>query len=431
MSQLKTITLVAAIAALAGGAYYAYAPSAKKNAENANAKNSESAAKSAASAPASAGGAASKGDSRPVSVSTILTQKKDFPVRLQANGVVSSLNTVDIRPQITSTVARVHIKEGQFVRAGELLFTLDSRNDEVNLAKAQAQLDKDMATLADLQRQLARSKDLVSKKFVAQSALDTSQTQVDAQQAVIASDKATVNAAKVALSYNRIVAPASGRTGIISVFVGSLVQPNSTATPMVTITQIDPIAVTFPLPQRHLNDALQSMRNADSFVQASLPDGQGKYKGKLQFVDNVVDAASGTVKVKAVFDNKEMKLWPGAYVNLDMSVRTIKDAVVVPQDAIVIGARAKSVYVVNAESKAEVKPVTVLESYGNEAVISGVEAGVKIVLDGKQNLRPGGLVKERSADDKDAAKAKDGKEAKEGKPAKAAEAHSASAASAS
>lgn len=431
MSQLKTITLVAAIAALAGGAYYAYAPSAQKNAENANAKNSESAAKSAASAPASAGGAASKGDSRPVSVSTILTQKKDFPVRLQANGVVSSLNTVDIRPQITSTVARVHIKEGQFVRAGELLFTLDSRNDEVNLAKAQAQLDKDMATLADLQRQLARSKDLVSKKFVAQSALDTSQTQVDAQQAVIASDKATVNAAKVALSYNRIVAPASGRTGIISVFVGSLVQPNSTATPMVTITQIDPIAVTFPLPQRHLNDALQSMRNADSFVQASLPDGQGKYKGKLQFVDNVVDAASGTVKVKAVFDNKEMKLWPGAYVNLDMSVRTIKDAVVVPQDAIVIGARGKSVYVVNAESKAEVKPVTVLESYGNEAVISGVEAGVKIVLDGKQNLRPGGLVKERSADDKDAAKAKDGKEAKEGKPAKAAEAHSASAASAS
>ncbi len=431
MSQLKTITLVAAIAALAGGAYYAYAPSAQKNAENANAKNSESAAKSAASAPASAGGAASKGDSRPVSVSTIMTQKKDFPVRLQANGVVSSLNTVDIRPQITSTVTRVHIKEGQFVRAGELLFTLDSRNDEVNLAKAQAQLDKDMATLADLQRQLVRSKDLVSKKFVAQSALDTSQTQVDAQQAVIASDKAAVNAAKVALSYNRIVAPASGRTGIISVFVGSLVQPNSTATPMVTITQIDPIAVTFPLPQRHLNDALQSMRNADSFVQASLPDGQGKYKGKLQFVDNVVDAASGTVKVKAVFDNKEMKLWPGAYVNLDMSVRTIKDAVVVPQDAIVIGARGKSVYVVNAESKAEVKPVTVLESYGNEAVISGVEAGVKIVLDGKQNLRPGGLVKERSADDKDAAKAKDGKEAKEGKPAKAAEAHSASAASAS
>jgi RND family efflux transporter MFP subunit len=431
MSQLKTITLVAAIAALAGGAYYAYAPSAQKNAENANAKNSESAAKSAASAPASAGGAASKGDSRPVSVSTILTQKKDFPVRLQANGVVSSLNTVDIRPQITSTVARVHIKEGQFVRAGELLFTLDSRNDEVNLAKAQAQLDKDMATLADLQRQLVRSKDLVSKKFVAQSALDTSQTQVDAQQAVIAADKAAVNAAKVALSYNRIVAPASGRTGIISVFVGSLVQPNATAAAMVTITQIDPIAVTFPLPQRHLNDALQSMRNADSFVQASLPDGQGKYKGKLQFVDNVVDAASGTVKVKAVFDNKEMKLWPGAYVNLDMSVRTIKDAVVVPQDAIVVGARGKSVYVVNAESKAEVKPVTVLESYGNEAVISGVEAGVKIVLDGKQNLRPGGLVKERSADDKDAAKAKDGKEAKEGKPAKAAEAHSASAASAS
>ncbi len=118
---------------------------------------------------------------------------------------------------MSSTIAKVHIKEGQFVKAGDVLFTLDSRADEVNLAKAQAQLDKDLATLADYQRQLVRSKDLVSKKFVAQSAADTSQTQVDTQQAVIASDKAAVNAARVALSYNRIVAPSAGRTGIISV----------------------------------------------------------------------------------------------------------------------------------------------------------------------------------------------------------------------
>ncbi|MBC3876349.1 efflux RND transporter periplasmic adaptor subunit [Undibacterium sp. FT79W] len=420
MSQLKNFTIVAVIAALAGGTYYFVAPSQKNKAD-----------------PLAAGktsGAKNDAQSRPVSVSTIVAQKRDYPVRIAANGMVSALNTVDIRPQVTSTVAKVHIKEGQFVRAGDLLFTLDSRTDEVNLAKAQAQLDKDLATLADNQRQLARSKELLAKKFVAQSALDSSQTLVDAQQAVVASDKAAVAAARVALSYNRIVAPSAGRTGIISVFPGSLVQPSATATAMVTITQMNPIAVTFPLPQRNLPDALQSMQGQDSYVTASLPDGVSKFKGKLQFVDNAVDAASGTVKVKAVFDNKEMKLWPGAYVNLEMSVQTLKDAVVVPQDAVVVGARGKSVYIVNAESKAELKPVVVTQSFGTDAVVSGIEAGAKVVLEGKQNLRPGALVKERGADAKEGDKS--GKGDKSGAAAakvseKPSAASSASAASAS
>lgn len=387
MSKFKTLIIVAAIAAVSGVTYTVWKSSVKANAENT--------AKSA-NGPGSA-------QNRPVTVSTVIAQKRDYPVRLTANGVVSALNTVDIRPQVTSTIAKVHIKEGQFVRAGDVLFTLDSRPDEVNLAKAQAQLDKDLATLADNQRQLVRSKDLVARNFVTQSAVDASQTLVDTQQAVVASDKAAVTAARVALSYNRIVAPSAGRTGIISVFPGSLVQPSPTAAALVTITQMDPVTITFPLPQRNLPDALESMKRADSFVLASLPDNNAKFKGKLQFVDNAVDAASGTIKVKAVFDNKEMKLWPGAFVNLEMSVQTLKDVVVIPQDAVVIGARGNSVYVVDAENKAVMKPVVVTNSFGNDAVVTGIAAGAKVVLDGKQNLRSGVSVKERNGDGKESA----------------------------
>ncbi|MFZ6872445.1 efflux RND transporter periplasmic adaptor subunit [Undibacterium sp. Di27W] len=415
MSKFKTLIIVAALAAISGATYIYFKSSDKSTGEGASAKT---------------GNAAGAAQNRPVSVSTIIAQKRDYDVKITANGVVSPLNTVDIRPQVTSTIAKVHIKEGQFVKTGEVLFTLDSRADEVNLAKAQAQLDKDLATLADNQRQLVRSKDLFAKKFVAQSAVDTSQTLVDTQQAVIASDKAAVNAARVALSYNRIVAPSAGRTGIISVFPGSLVQPNATAVPMVSITQMDPVTITFPLPQRNLPDALESLRRSDSYVMANLPDTTIKFKGKLQFVDNAVDAASGTIKVKAVFDNKELKLWPGAYANLELSVQTLKDVVVVPQDAVIVGPRGKSVYIVDEEGKAVMKPVVVTNSFGTDAVVTGIAAGAKVVLDGKQNLRPGATVKERNGDGKEGKEGKGGKEDPAAKGTDKAGASSSSAASA-
>lgn len=333
-------------------------------------------------------------NNKPVTVATVLAQKRDFAVKLSANGIVTALNTVEIRPQVSSTIVKVHIKEGQFVRKGDVLFTLDSRADEVNLAKAQAQLDKELATLADNQRQLNRSKDLFEKKFLAQSAVDSSQTVVQAQQAVVAGAKSAVAAARVSLTYTSIVAPASGRTGIINVYPGSLVQANGSAT-LVSITQMDPIAISFPLPQRNLPDALESMRRHDSFVLARIPDNATQFKGKLSFVDNAVDAASGTVKVKAVFENKEMKLWPGAYVDVELSVQTLKDAIVVPQDAIVVGARGDSVYVVDAEGKAAQRPVKTLHRFAVDAVVTGIDAGAKVILEGKQNLRSGALVKER------------------------------------
>jgi RND family efflux transporter MFP subunit len=374
MSKLKTFTIVVVVLALAGATYYGTRQSGPANpgAKSANDKN--------------LGG---NQQNRPVTVSTALAEQRDYPVRLSANGIISSLNTVDVRAQVSSTVSKVHIREGQFVRAGDVLFTLDSRIDEVNLAKAQAQLDKDMATLADSQRNLERSKDLFAKKFLAQNAVDSSLALVQAQQAVIASDKAAIAAARVALGYNRIVAPSAGRTGIISVYPGSLAQVSATAAPLVTITQMDPMTITFPLPQRNLQEALESMKRSDSFVLARLPDGQAEFKGRLQFVDNMVDAASGTVKVKAIFENKEMKLWPGAYVNVEFSVQTLKDAIVVPQDAIVIGPKTKSLYIVDAEGKAAIREVTVLHSFAKDAVVTGIAAGSQVILEGKQNLRSG------------------------------------------
>ncbi|HEV7914487.1 MAG TPA: efflux RND transporter periplasmic adaptor subunit [Albitalea sp.] len=343
-----------------------------------------------------AGAAASGAGGPPVSVSTVRAEKRDFEVMLDATGTVSALNSVDVKPQVSSTVTAVHIREGQFVRKGEPLFTLDSRSEQTDVAKAQAQLQKDLASLADAERQLARSKELHAQNFVSQVAVDTNQTLVDAQRAAVAADRAAVEAARVSLSYNRILASGSGRAGAISVFPGTLVQPSSPA--LVTITQLDPIAVSFNLPQRNLNDALQALRSGGGSVAAVLPEGRGTLTGKLQFVDNAVDAGSGTVKVKAVFDNRDEKLWPGAFVGVKLAVQTLKGAIVVPQAAIVQGARGKVVYVVESGNKAAARPVEVVQAAGTDAVVTGVQPGERVILDGRQNVRPGSPVSERSPD---------------------------------
>ena len=345
----------------------------------------------AARAPASG---ASGAGAPPVSVTLVTVQKRDVDVLLEATGTVAALNSVDIRPQVASTITKVHIKEGQFVTAGQPLFTLDARNDEVNMTKAKAQMAKDQAALADAQRQLARSRDLFAQNFISQGAVDTNQTLVESQQAVVAADRAAIEAAQVGLSYTRIVAPASGRAGAINVYAGSFVQPAGAS--LVTITQLDPIAVAFNLPQRNLGDALASLRAGGGKVTALLPEGAGAVDGKLQFVDNAVDPGSGTVRVKAEFANRADRLWPGAFVNVRLAVQTLKDASVIPQAAIIEGQRGKFVYAVDASNKAAPRPVAVVYASGENATVTGVKPGERIVLEGRQNLRPGASVIERA-----------------------------------
>lgn len=329
-----------------------------------------------------------------IAVTTVPARQEDFDLELGATGSVSALNRVEIRPQVSAAITRVHIREGQSVQAGQLLFTLDSRAAEVRVAQAQAQLQRDQATLADAERQLARSRDLLGQNFVSQSAVDTNLSQVEAQQAVVAADRAAVQAARVDLGYARIVAPGAGRVGAIGVYAGSYVTPTSTA--LATITQLDPIAVSFPVPQRHLATLLAQLRAGGGRVTAELPDGQGRATGMLKFVDSAVDATSGTVQVKAEFANPRQLLWPGAFVNVRLAVGTLPGAILVPQAALIQGVSARSLYVVAADGQAQLRTVELVASAGDTAVVTGVQGGERVVVDGKQNLRPGAAVVEQA-----------------------------------
>jgi RND family efflux transporter MFP subunit len=368
----------------------------------------------AASGASGAAPAAAAASGPPVSVTVVRAQRRDVAVQVEATGTVAALATVDIKPQISSVVTAVHVKDGQFVAKGQPLFTLDGRADAANLAKADAQLLRDQATLADAQRQLTRARDLVAQGFVSQGAVDTAQATVDAQRALVASDRAAVEAARVAVSYSRIAAPSSGRVGQIAVFAGSSVSPSGAA--MVSITQLDPISVSFNLPQRNLPDALKALAEAGrgalpaaapasapavlppGQVLALLPEGRGQRIGRLEFVDSLVDPASGTVKVKALFANKDQALWPGAYVNVSLSLQALAGAVLVPQAAIVQGARGHSVFVIDEQGLAASRPVKLLQALGSEAAVGGLKPGEKVVLDGRQNLRTGSRVVERAAE---------------------------------
>lgn len=352
-----------------------------------------------AAAPASAPAAAA---APPVTVGLVTAQQRDLPVTFKATGTVTALSSVDVRAQVTSTVRQVHFKEGQFVKAGQLLFSLDSRTDEANLAKARAQWAKDNASLADARRQLTRARELLAQNFVSQGAVDTAQTQVDALTAALAVDQAAIDAAKVALSFDQILAPQSGRVGAVTVFPGSAVQANQTS--LVNITQLDPVGVAFSIPQRLLPDALGALKDGGAAVTATLADGGGSFEGRLKFVDNGVDANSGTVKAKAVFDNAQSRLWPGAFVEVSQTLSTLKGAVVVPQAAIVQNARGSIVYTV-ADGKASLRPIKVVFAAGGDAAVTGIQAGEKLVLDGKQNVRPDSRVVERTEPPKGAASA--------------------------
>jgi RND family efflux transporter MFP subunit len=322
-------------------------------------------------------------------VTTATAVRRDVPVTVEVNGSVVSLNSVDVRAQVSNIVKKVHVKEGQFVRAGEPLFSLDDRADRANLEKAKAQQQRDQATLADLERQYRRSQELLAQNFISKSAADNTLSQLDAQRAAVASDRAAVQSAQVALSYDSIMAPISGRIGAIPMFAGSLAQPSAI---MVTITQLDPIAVSFPVPEARLQDLLAAART-HSPVTAVIPGLKEPLRGVLSFVDNTVDPQAGTVKAKAQFNNAAQQLWPGQYVTTSISVRTLKDATVIPQAAIITAPNGRIVYVIGNDSSVQPRPIDVAYSFGDLAVVNGVEPGERIVLEGKQNLRAGSHVR--------------------------------------
>jgi len=329
------------------------------------------------------------GGQGPTVVNVIAPKRQDVPVILQANGTVSPISTVDLHPQTTSTIVKVHVKEGQFVKEGELMFSLDSRSESANLQKAEAQVARDRANLADLERQYKRSMELLAQKFIAQGAVDTLKSQVDAARALLESDIAAARAVKVDQSYTVIRAPMSGRVGGINVYPGSLVQISTSLT---TITQLNPINVAFTLPENSLAALLDAQRAGKVPVQVFQNNSDQPIDGHLSFIDNTVDPVAGVIRVKAQFDNKDTRLWPGQYVNTKLTVQTLKDVVVVPQNAIISNTRGTFVYTVAEDKTAAVANVKRLHSFGADAAVEGLKGDEKVIVEGKQNLRPGGKV---------------------------------------
>ena len=334
-----------------------------------------------------------------VTVVTARAEKRDVPVRILANGTVTALQSVDLRAQITSTVREIHIREGQSVAKGDLLFSFDSRAEEANIKKADAQVEKDRADLATAKRNLDRQRELFAQKFISQAALDTAQNQVDTLSGQLAVDLAAVESARVARAYTEIRAPFAGRTGAIVVREGSLVQPTSATStiaspPLVTITQIDPISIAFTIPEKELPGLQKALRQAPVTATARPQGGDQVFKGKVTFVDNTVDAATGTIRVKAEFANPDARLWPGMYANVEIAPRVIADATVVPAQAVQTGPDSRFVYVVGDDRKVAQRDITLAYVEERFAAVDGLAPGTRVVVEGAQNLRPGAVVAE-------------------------------------
>lgn len=332
------------------------------------------------------------GGGQGVPVTTQEAVQKPFDVVLEAAGTVTPVSMVDIRPQMSGVIRQVHVKEGQTVQAGQLLFTLDTQLDQANLAKAQAQLLKDQAALADAQRQYKRAQELVAQNFMSRGAADTAQANVESLQAVVNADRAAVDAASVPVSYGQVRAAVSGRLGGVPVYVGSVVKVNDTS--LGTIVQTDVVDVAFSVPQDSLPALLARLGQAEKpTVDVMVPQGGQTVTGQLTFVDNAVDAATGTVKVKARVNNAKAQLWPGQFVRARLQTQHLDKAILVPVQALVQNPRGTAVFVVR-EGKAHVQPVKVLAVQSDMAAVSGLEPGSKVVVDGRQNVRPNAPVSE-------------------------------------
>ncbi|MBU3600578.1 efflux RND transporter periplasmic adaptor subunit [Polynucleobacter sp. 30F-ANTBAC] len=335
----------------------------------------------------------------PQLVTTILVEKKDIPVILEATGNIVAKNIVDIRPQTTNVVSKIHIKEGQAVKAGDLLFTLDDRASKANFDKAKALAD-------DATRQYKRSLELIEKKFISQAAADTSKANME-------SAKANARAAEVALSFDHIRSPINGRAGVINVFVGSLVQAGTnvsttssatsttTTGAMATITQLDPINVQFTISEKEIPLILGKREEGDDLSVSVEVNGADKpVEGKVYVVDNQVDPAIGAVRVKAELSNQAGLMIPGQFVRIKLKAKTLKDALVIPTHAVVTNTKGDFLYVVDKENKVDLTPIKIIHQYLGQSVISGVNLDDKIVVEGKQNLRPKGQIRETKSAEK-------------------------------
>ncbi|MGZ8483837.1 MAG: efflux RND transporter periplasmic adaptor subunit [Candidatus Binatia bacterium] len=323
----------------------------------------------------------------PVLVATAM--QKSVPIQLRAVGNVEAYTTVSIKSQVTGVLQKAHFKEGQDVKNGQLLFTVDPRPLEAALKQAEAALARDSAQLRNMREQLKRYSELVEKQYVSREQYDQIKANADAAEAVVDADRAVVENAKVQLSYCYIYSPISGRIGSLLINEGNLIRLNDGA-PLVVINQINPINVTFAVPEQNLADLKRHMAGGKLKAEAKFQSDEGRpEQGVLAFIDNAVDRSTGTVKLKAEFMNQERRLWPGQFVNVALTLSTQGDAVVVPSEAVQVGQEGQYVFVVKEDKRVEVRPVTIGSSSEGLAIIAkGLAVGEQVVREGQFLLGP-------------------------------------------
>lgn len=320
-----------------------------------------------------------------IAVTTAEATEVDFPIRRQAIGLIESPASVTVMSRIDSQLLEQHVKDGQLVKQGDLLFVLDDKEIQAAIAKDTATVAKDDALHDQSMADLNRAQELLARNAASRQQLDQATANQKAAAAVMAADKAVLATDNLKLAYTRIYAPISGRIGTVRVTPGNLVKANDVGGGgLVTITQIQPLRVAFALPERDLPLLRSAMLSQKlPMVKITAPNGGAKAEGKLDFIDNVIDANSGTITAKASFANDDLALWPGQYVHVDVELSSIPDAITLPTVSLQIGQEGSYVFVVGAEDKLDIRFVKVLATDHDKTAVSGVKAGERVVVEGR------------------------------------------------
>jgi multidrug efflux system membrane fusion protein len=335
-----------------------------------------------------------RGEAAPVPVTLAQAVRKTVAVYLRAIGQVEPVSAVAVRSRASGELQKVHFEEGQFVREGQLLFTIDPRPARAALSQAEAQLARDRAQLNQAEADVARYAKLVAQDFVTKQQYDQAETMVSTARALVAADEAAADNARLELAYATIAAPVSGRSGNLQVKQGNLVQANGAI--LVTVNQTRPIYASFAVPVQYLPAIrarqLKAVRVEAVPAQTSIEPAQGT----LTFIDNAVDTATSTILLKATFPNEDEKLWPGQFVDVTLTLGEESNRVVVPSGAVQTGQQGTYVYVVDSEQKVELRAVKVARQDAAEAVIDqGLQGDETVVTDGQLRLVPGSKVQPR------------------------------------
>jgi multidrug efflux system membrane fusion protein len=349
----------------------------------------------ATSSAAPGGGGADASPAVPVTVAKVV--RKSMPIEIGVIGTAEPFSSVAIRSQITGQMTAVNFAEGDDVKAGQVLFTLDKRPLEAALEQAKANLDRDLAQAANAEVQFKRYQELADRGIASKEQVDTSRASMSALNATVNADRAALESAQVQLQYATITATLSGRTGELQVHEGNLVRAND-QTPLVVINQIAPISVVFAIPEARLPELKQYMSGGALRVTASPPKDEGlPAVGSISFVDNQVDQTTGTIKLKGTFPNDDRRLWPGQFLNVLVTLTTDPDAIVVPTVAVQAGQQGPYVYVVKDDRTVDMRAVDVSRTRASETVIaSGVKPGETVVTDGHLRLVPGSRISVKS-----------------------------------